>query len=80
MDSTKRDEHGPLPRIHEREQIVKDAERAIARAIDEAVKGLTTAEGLRAVNTACADWIGGIARYAIRIERHGDAEKPGGVA
>lgn len=71
---------GPLPRIHPREAAVKQAERNIGAAIDEAVKGLTAAEAVRAVNAAFGSWLGGMARSWIRQERHGDVDKPGGAA
>jgi hypothetical protein len=70
----------PLPRIHPREAAVKTTERNIGAAIDEAVKGLTAAEAVRAVNEAFGSWLGGLARSWIRQERHGDTDKPGGAA
>jgi len=69
-----------MPRIHPREQLVKDAEMKIKTAIVEACKGLTTAESLQVVNHACHEEIGGILKYEIRMERHGNTNTPGGWA
>jgi hypothetical protein len=70
-------------KIHPREVAVKAAELDIKRAIEEAVKkhGLTSGEELHAVNAAASGWIAGIAKYAIREERHpGEPDRPGGLA
>jgi len=71
---------GPLPRMHEREPKVTQAGIDISGAILDAVKKyeLTEAEQLRVVNKVCSEWIGGIAKFAIREERHGNTDKPGG--
>lgn len=72
-----------LPRIHSREAAVKAAELDLSKAILDVVekRGLTDAEALRCVNAAFGDWIGSIAKHAIRAERHpDDPEKPGGWA
>lgn len=74
---------GPLPEIHPREQPTAAAERDLAAAIDAILTkhGLTTGEALRVVSGACQGWIAGLARRAIRAERHpGDPEKPGSTA
>lgn len=72
---------GPLPRQHPREQACNEAERDIELAIATALlsHALTEAEGLRVVNAVASRHIGGVAKYAIRQERHGDADKPGGL-
>lgn len=41
--------------------------------------GLTEAEKLRVVNAIASDWIAGVAKYAIRDERHGNTSTPGGL-
>ncbi len=71
---------GQLPRIHPRETNCNKARSDITSAILKAVETyeLTEAEQLRVVNAACSEWIGGIAKYAIRQERHGNTETPGG--
>jgi hypothetical protein len=62
---------GPFPTIHPREFIVDQTERAVL----EATKDLTPAEVLRIF----ADRVARIAKYAIRQERHGDTDTPGGI-
>ena len=71
-----------LPRIHPREQPCQRARLEIEQAIADAVKkhNLTTAEQLRIVNAVCSDWIGGVAKWAIRYDRHDRGDKPGGTA
>lgn len=72
----------PLPQIHPREEKVRIAEIEIKKAIFEAFErhDLTSAEQLRILSLVLSSEIGGIAKYAIRIERHGDADKAGGFA
>jgi hypothetical protein len=73
---------GPLPRIHEREKPVREAECELRQAILDVEKkhDLTEAELLRVVNGVCSETIGSIAKYHIRFERHGDTDTPGGWA
>lgn len=71
---------GNLPRIHPREAIVNKAENDLRTAIAAAVRELTTAEELRVLASVFGDRVGGIAKYAIREERHGKTDKPGGIA
>ena len=59
-----------MARIHPRSSIVREAELRISQAIQEAVKDLTDAETLQAVNGVCSSFIAGMAKYAIRAERH----------
>jgi hypothetical protein len=66
--------------MHSRETVVREAELKLKRALLEAIKDLTEAEGLRVVNAVMSSHIGSVAKYAIREERHGDPEKPGGLA
>jgi len=67
-------------RIHPREEIVRGAENGIRLALADIVQEhkLTEAEALRVVNAALSDWIGGVAKFAIREERHGNSDTPGG--
>jgi len=76
------DDLGPLPRIHPRVRICQEARQAISEAITKAVKEheLTTAEEISVINAACSSHIGHIAKYAIRHERHGNEDRPGGFA
>lgn len=67
-------------KIHPREKIVNAAEAAVRLAIASATRELTTAETLRVVCSILSSEIGGIAKYSIREERHGDVDKPGGRA
>lgn len=72
-----------FPKIHPREAVVKAAEIDLAKGIGDAIEKhkLTEAEALHAVNAAFSGWIAGLAKYAIRAERHpDDPEKPGGWA
>ncbi len=73
---------GPLPTMHPREKVVTEAENEISAAIHEAFKkhNLTTGEILRVVNSCLSREISMIAKYAIRHERHGEQDKPGGLA
>ncbi len=68
-------------RIHPREERCRKAARDIAEAISLALRenDLTDVEAVQAVNAACSDYIASFAKYAIRYERHGDPNKPGGL-
>ncbi len=71
----------PTMRIHPRDILVRHAENELREALADLVKkhALTEAEALRVVNAALSDWVAGVAKYAIRGERHGDPSKPGGI-
>jgi hypothetical protein len=69
-----------LPKLHPRERIVAKAENDLRTAVAEAVRDLTTGEELRVLAAVFGDRVGGIAKYAIRDERHGKSDKPGGLA
>lgn len=73
---------GPLPMMHPRETVVREAEREIDAAILEVIQKhkLTTGEILQVINNCFSREIGLIARQAIRHERHGHGDKPGGTA
>lgn len=68
-------------KIHRREARVKKAEFELRDAVSAVVEkhDLTEAESLRVVNTALSEWIASVAKYAIREERHGTTDKPGGL-
>ena len=60
---------GPLPPVHPRETLVTTAARRLETALDEAFKGLTTAEALRVVTTVFSGWLTFVANVGIRRER-----------
>lgn len=68
------------PHIHPREKPCTEARLDIETAIEAIVKKheLTEAEKIRVINAACSCQIGHIAKYAIRHERHGNEDRPGG--
>lgn len=71
---------GPLPRIHPREKLVNDARAVLSKAVSDATEGLTEGEALKVVTQTLSDYVLGVAKYAIREERHpGQPDKPGGL-
>lgn len=68
-------------RIHPREERTKKAEVELKSAVSELVKKheLSEGEALRVVNAAFSDWIAGVAKFAIRMERHGNTNDAGGL-
>ena len=77
------DDLGPLPRIHPRESICKKRQHELEKVIGEwrreTAKTLTTAELLSTIAQVLHEELCWTLRTAIRIERHGDADKPGGL-
>jgi hypothetical protein len=70
-----------LPKIHPRERLVTEAEQQLRTAIIGLNKiGLTTGEFLQVITNVMSGEISSIAKYAIRNERHGNLDKPGGWA
>jgi hypothetical protein len=67
-------------RIHPRETLVRTAKLMVSSAVLTHTAELTEAERLFVVNAVCSDWIAGVAKIAIREERHGNADTPGGLA
>ena len=65
--------------LHPREQLVTEAKLKLQMALEGVLEGLTEAEGLRVVNSVLSGYVGSVAKYAIREERHGGLEKPGGL-
>lgn len=65
-------------RIHPREKITRELERRISDTMIEACNDLdpTYLELIQALNGAIQSQI----KYAIRVERHGDVNTPGGEA
>lgn len=70
-----------MARIHPREQQVNLAESALAIAMWKEIEkhDLTQVEAMRVVHNACGSVLGGLIKHAIRYERHGDTDKPGGL-
>lgn len=66
-----------FPKIHPRSVVVNDARLALTKAIGECTALLTTAETIQVVTTVMSNELLGIAKYAIREERHGNTDKPG---
>lgn len=65
-----------------REQQCREAESALRQALSEwyeAHGDLTTTEHLRVVHAAFSDHVHAVLKCLIRIERHGDVDKPGGL-
>ena len=71
-----------MMRIHPREERVRLAEHELLQHLVEMKRrhDLTEAEALRVVNAVCSDWIAGVAKHSIRIERHRNPDTPGGQA
>lgn len=71
-----------LPRIHHREKLVREAESRLRGAIVDAgihKLDLSEAEYLQVVSTVLHEQLSTTLKYAIRRERHGDTDKPGGL-
>lgn len=72
-------------RRHERERLVTGASLALTDAVlewrrSEEVKDLTMPELLSVMQSVLGDQISGELKYAIRFERHGNFDTPGGFA
>jgi hypothetical protein len=68
-------------KIHPREQRVREAQNDVSTYLSlvKRENELTEAEMLRVVNNVCHEWVGGVAKYWIREERHGNSDTPGGL-
>ncbi len=79
------DDLGPLPTIHPREAICTNAEDdlfskiIIWRRMWRKVSGLTATEEMSIIQHVLSSQVGGAFKHAIRVERHGTADKPGGI-
>jgi hypothetical protein len=71
-----------MARAHEREQQVDVASSELASVMCRELEkhDLTDAEWLRAVHHAYSTLVNGYIKTAIRVERHGDQDIPGGWA
>lgn len=69
-----------LPRIHRREKLVTEASGKLREAIyDLGLENtLTMAEHLQVLTSVFNETVLGVLKYAIRKERHGNIDKPGG--
>jgi len=71
-------------KLHPREEKVRQARLALSEKLIEWMREgadeLTFAEELRVVGGELGDYVGRMAKYEIRRERHGDDQKPGGMA
>jgi len=67
--------------MHPREQIVKEAENDLRELLNDLqfCRDLTEGEYFRVLGVAFSE-VGTWAKYAIRMERHGDSNTPGGMA
>ena len=73
-----------MPKLHEREFPCRDAENELRTAVSsvtcgEKFKGLTYFEALSIMQNVFGGEIQQFLKYAIRLERHGDTETPGGL-
>jgi hypothetical protein len=68
-------------KVHPREEQVRAAVTALRSAVSYIWKSqaLTDAEMLSVVTTVLSEQVLSYAKYAIRYERHGDTDKPGGL-
>lgn len=71
-----------MPKLHEREAIVREAKLKLSEAVQEWGKGqdLTQFEYIQVVQSVLGEAVMSTCRYGIRVERHGDPEKPSGLA
>ncbi len=68
--------------MHERELVVKEVQLKLSKYLCDTMleSDLTYGEQLRVLAEVYGNWIAGIAKYMIREERHGDTNRPGGLA
>lgn len=87
--TVKRDEElaeelGPLPKLHPKEIVCSRAEDELFQTITTWRRkwrkdGLTSTEELQIIQNVLSSQVGQALKYAIRMERHGTTDKPGGV-
>lgn len=68
-------------KIHPGEERVRLAEHNIGVVVDEMISkhSLTEAETIQVVTQVMSRVLLSVAKYAIRKERHGNTDKPGGI-
>jgi hypothetical protein len=66
--------------MHPREKLVREAESKLRGHVLDILddSGLTEGESLRVLAAVFGGYLASVAKYAIRVERHGDTETPGG--
>lgn len=68
-------------KIHPREKLVSEAERKLDEVLLEIRKSdLTEYEFLQVVIGTTSEFLLRMTKYQIRYERHGNTDKPGGIA
>lgn len=69
-------------RMHPRERVVRKARSALQSHLTQWLKhhDLTTYEEIMVISDVMGSTITGAMKYAIREERHGDQNTPGGIA
>ena len=71
-----------MPKLHERELLVRAAERVLRDALVEVLSNhdLTQMEYIQLCQNVLGGEILNTCKYAIRVERHGNTDTPGGFA
>ncbi len=69
-----------MPKLHEREILIRQAEIKLREALTKLTDefDLTPFEYIQLVQNILGGEILQTCKYQIRVERHGDANKPGG--
>lgn len=71
-----------MPRLHPREIAVQAAAADLGLVLSEwrlAHEDLTDLEALSIMNDVFSASIGSVVKFMLRVERHGDANRPGGM-
>lgn len=71
-----------MPKLHEREALVRAAEKVLQGALSEILSNheLTQMEYIQMCQNVLGREILTTCKYAIRVERHGNPNTPGGFA
>lgn len=70
-----------MSKIHPREARCNTAERILREAVRQIYDlDLTQWEHMLIINRVLSDEIAGVTKFAIRYDRHGNTEDPGGLA
>lgn len=68
-----------MPKLHEREKVTRSAKKLLLEALDGVDKlELTEWEYIQVCQEVLGGVIQNMCRHGIRLERHGDADTPGG--
>ncbi len=70
-----------MAKLHSREKAVMSAESKLRSALVDLEKefDLTRFELIQVIQSVAGEYILSICKYAIRRERHGSTDKPGGL-